>query len=96
MIIGLWVETFLFLAEIFQGVVNGAFYVSGGEISSQNYFFLKITNKIFSSEFGQKILSFSNQKVSWMILKTAWLLFRLTLWMKWFCLENVNFRSFLD
>ena len=66
-----------------------------GNISKKIYFFLEYSRKIFfSSETGQKMLSFLNQKVSWVILKTALFLSRRTIWLKGFCLENVNFRSF--
>ena len=81
------------MAELFQGVVNGAIYVSRGTFRGESIFFQN-SKQIFFSELGQKSLSFPYQNVPGTTIKNGLFSCRLTQSMKWFSLENLRFRRF--
>ena len=81
------------MAELFQGVVNGAISVSWGTLRGESIFFQN-SKQIFFSELGQKSLSFPYQNVPGTTIKKGLFSCRLTHSMKWFSLENLRFRRF--
>ena len=84
---------FHFSAEIFQVAVNGAIYVSKGTFWGKSIFFQN-GKQTFLSELGQKVLSFSYQKVPWTTIKKSLFSCRLTPSNKWFSRETFHFRCF--
>ena len=65
------------LAELFQGVVNGAIYVSRGTVRGESIFFQNSIQS-FISELGQKSLSFPYQSVPGTTIKNGLFSCRLT------------------
>ena len=55
---GLWVKPFLILAELFQSVINIAFYVPRGRFGGKIVFFFKITKTLFYRKLGKKFVIF--------------------------------------
>ena len=82
-----------FLADFFQGFVNGAIYVSRRTFRGRRIF-LKNSKQTFFSELGQKTLSLLYQKVPWTTIENGLFSCRLTLSMKWFFRENFRFLCF--
>ena len=81
------------MAELFQGVVNGAIYVSRGTFRGESIFFQNSIQS-FISELVQNSLSFPYQNVPGTTIKNGLFSCRLTHSMKWFSRENIRFRRF--
>ena len=91
MVTELWVKPYLNFGRIFQGVVNGAIYVSRGTFRGESIFFQN-SKQIFISELGQKYLSFPYQNVPGTTIKNGLFSCRLTHSTKLFSRETFHLR----